>query len=100
MIAYDYEDEERKDSQLEQNTGDPNRSLYEFRRDKRRIHDRFIEIISKGLHYYDHVDEIDLQTCKASDIVNLTDGWLDRYQSDRVFHNKVQSIVAELMKDL
>ena len=62
------------------------------------IHDKFVEIVGSGLHYYENVDKINTATCTASEIHDLCDGWEVRYRSDVIFNNKVQSIVARLIQ--
>ena len=70
------------------------------RRSKREIAEKFTEIVAYELHYFDRVDEIDLNTSKASDIAEMTNGAIDRYRNDSIFHAKVTSIVAHLMQSL
>ena len=69
-------------------------------RDRRRIADSFTEVIGRNLHYFESSDQIDLATCAAKDITDLSDGWLHRYQNESMFHAKVESTVASLMHAL
>jgi len=65
--------------------------------DKRQLHDDFIKIIGTGLHYYEHQNQIDLNKCTAEEINDLTEGWVERYREEPIFHAKVSSLVAQLM---
>jgi len=69
-------------------------------RDNRRVYDNFMEVVATALHYFERTDKIDLSTCSYKELMDLQDGWLERYQTDVLFHAKVQSIVGRLMQAL
>lgn len=68
--------------------------------DRRSIANAFIKIVAEQLHYFDRIRELDLTTCKAADIAEITDGSIDRYRNDPVFYAKVNSIVCLLMQEI
>ena len=65
--------------------------------DKRRLEEKFTEIVGSGLHYYEIMNKLDLSTCTAKDITDATEGWVNRFRNDVIFHNKVDSLVAQLI---
>jgi hypothetical protein len=69
-------------------------------RSRRSIADAFTDIIARRLHYFDRVHTVNLETCTASDIVEMEKGAIDRYRNDPMFRVKVMSIVAELIQDI
>lgn len=69
-------------------------------RDNRRICDNFTEVVASAMHYFERADKIDFSTCSHKEMVDMQDGWRDRYRSDARFHAKVQSIVGRLMRAL
>ena len=69
-------------------------------RDNRRICDNFTEVVASSMHYFERTEKIDLSTCSYKELIDLQDGWLERYRNDVRFHAKVQSIVSRLMQAL
>lgn len=69
-------------------------------RDNRRVCDNFTEAVASAMYFFERADKIDLSTCSYKEIVDMQDGWRDRYRSDARFHAKVQSIVSRLMHAL
>lgn len=65
---------------------------------KRKLCDDLTRIVGSGLHYYENSDSLDLNTCEYTDILNLQDGWINRYRSEPIFHARVESLVANLMQ--
>lgn len=41
---------------------------------RKRLCNDFIEVVGSQLHYFDKSEEIDLNTCKAADIISLSEG--------------------------
>lgn len=68
--------------------------------DRRLIADSITQVVAEGMHYFDKVDTVNLQTCSYTDVMELCKGWEDRYRSDPKFHAKVQSMVANLLRVL
>ena len=66
-------------------------------RDNKRICDNFTEVVATAMHYFERTDKIDLSTCSHKELMDVQDGWLERYRNDALFHAKVQSIVSRLM---
>ena len=62
------------------------------------LYNRYIKIVGSNLHYFENVDSIDLNTCKAADIEALSNGWLNRYRFDPKFNTQVKSLVAQLLQ--
>ena len=70
---------------------------WQFMHDKRRISDDFTDVVASAMHYFERADKIDLSTCSHKELMDVQDGWLERYRNDALFHAKVQSIVSRLM---
>jgi hypothetical protein len=64
------------------------------------VSDKFTEIVGSHLHYFENVNKIDFNTCTAREIVDLQDGWVDRYRKDNIFKMRVMSMVAQLIQEL
>ena len=68
--------------------------------EKRKIADKFTEIVANQLHYFDRVDDIDFGKLKADAFEELISGSIERYRNEPMFYSKVNSLVANLMQSL
>ena len=66
----------------------------------KKIAEDFTEIVASNLHYNDNSKSIDLNKCTAEEIINLSNGWVNRYHSDSSFRSQVMSIVSALIQNL
>ncbi len=64
------------------------------------LYDKFIKIIAKSLHVFEKQDSLDYAKCTSQELVDVSEGYKDRYLNDAVFHAKVQAIVCNLMHEL
>lgn len=64
----------------------------------RNLHDKFVEIVAHRLHYFEMAEGKDLTEMSYSELMEMQEGWLGRYENDMVFRNKVLSTVAPLLE--
>lgn len=63
-------------------------------------YEKYLEVISSSLHYLEMQDKVDVSTATYEELRSMAeDGYIVRYQNDRIFNAKVQMIVASLMTE-
>jgi hypothetical protein len=66
--------------------------------DYRVLTDNFTEIVAYQLHYFEGVEKTGEAKFAYTDLKNIEGDAIKRYQYDWLFRNKVQSMVAMLMR--
>ena len=66
--------------------------------DYRALNDNFTEIVAYQLHYFEGVEKTGEAKFAYADLKNIEGDAIKRYQDDWLFRNKVQSMVAMLMR--
>ncbi len=67
--------------------------------DYKKLNNKFTETVAIQLHQFDRIDDIDIFKTDYSQILKIQEDAIDRYKNDCVFNMKINSIVANLLKD-
>ena len=68
--------------------------------DKRRTADDFTTVVANALHFFDAAEKTTHPIGNYSEILDSHKGSIERYRNDAIFHAKVTSIVAQLLRVL
>ena len=68
--------------------------------DKRRTADDFTIVVANALHFFDAAEKTSHPIGSYSEILDSHKGSIERYRNDAIFHAKVTSIVAQLLRVL
>ena len=65
--------------------------------DYRKLNNDITGVVAKGLHYLENLEATQkMVTCE--EVIRATDGGIERYRNDPIYHAKVQMLVAHLLE--
>jgi hypothetical protein len=71
-----------------------------IRIDSKHLHDEFMRVVAYQLHFFDVVSEHGEIQFTYNGLQILQEESIARYRNDRVFNNKVKSMVSQLMQSV
>jgi len=70
------------------------------KRTKKHTIELLTRTVTRQLHFFDEADKRGGMSWDPGEVQEAMDVAVDRYRNDYIFHAKVQSMVAELMRTL